>query len=72
MEVKLFMQATQNFAGFFQLVQAMPYAIEIGDVFSVSPGCDQSLAMCQDRFHNVVNFRGEPFIPGLDKLFRTA
>ena len=31
-------------------------------------GCDKSLATCRDRFDNLVNFRGEPYVPGLDKM----
>jgi len=55
----------------FQLVQPMPYLIEVGDIFQVVPGCDKSLTMCQERFNNVVNFRGEPFIPGIDRMLKT-
>jgi len=33
-------------------------------------GCDHTLEMCRDRFHNAVNFRGEPFLPGNDLLAR--
>jgi uncharacterized phage protein (TIGR02218 family) len=48
----------------------MPYAIQPGDVFTVHPGCDKRLATCRDIFANVLNFRGEPFVPGLDALGR--
>lgn len=37
-----------------------------GDGFSLTPGCDKRHATCRTRFSNVVNFRGEPFLPGLD------
>ena len=33
-------------------------------------GCDHTLATCAGRFGNVVNFRGEPFLPGNDLLTR--
>jgi len=33
-------------------------------------GCDHTLATCRDRFHNAINFRGEPFLPGNDLLTR--
>lgn len=64
-------KAEETLCGEFQLVQPMPYTIEVGSLFVVTPGCDQSLAMCQARFNNVVNFRGEPFIPGIDRLLKT-
>jgi len=33
-------------------------------------GCDGTIATCQARFGNAVNFRGEPFLPGNDLLTR--
>jgi hypothetical protein len=33
-------------------------------------GCDKSLATCATRFANMVNFRGEPYLPGIDLLTR--
>ena len=39
-----------------------------GDLFRIHPGCDKRLDTCIDRFANVLNFRGEPYIPGQDLL----
>lgn len=50
-----------------ELFLPMPYEPTAGDTFSIEPGCDKSLANCQ-RYNNVVNFRGEPFIPGMDRI----
>lgn len=63
MEVKTF-----NTGGYFQLVQPMPNTIQIGDTFQVYAGCDKTLSTCKAKFNNVVNFRGEPFVPGVDKM----
>ena len=52
------------------LWQAMPHAIEPGDTFVVTAGCDKRFATCHDRFNNVVNFRGFPHIPGNDFVVR--
>jgi uncharacterized phage protein (TIGR02218 family) len=52
------------------LFLAMPYPTQPGDGFTVHPGCDKRLATCRDVFANVLNFRGEPFVPGLDALGR--
>lgn len=60
MEVKTFLNA----GGAFALQLPMPYAVQVGDTFSVVAGCDKTLATCKDVFSNVVNFRGFPFIPG--------
>lgn len=66
MEVKDFVKST----GQIELYQAMPEAIQIGDTFTVYPGCDKSITTCRDKFNNVVNFRGEPHVPGEDQLMR--
>ena len=33
-------------------------------------GCDKSIATCAGRFGNAANFRGEPYLPGVDLLTR--
>ena len=33
-------------------------------------GCDKSIATCGSRFANAANFRGEPYLPGIDLLTR--
>ncbi|MCU4182232.1 DUF2163 domain-containing protein [Bosea sp. BH3] len=53
-------------AAVFQLWQAPPAAIEPGDAFSVTPGCDKSFATCRAKFGNGVNFRGFPHMPTTD------
>ncbi len=52
----------------FELWETMPFDIALGDTFSVTAGCDKSLATCRDRFNNVPNFRGFPYIPGNDAV----
>ena len=47
---------------------ALPVAV--GDLVELIEGCDKSLATCAARFANAVNFRGEPFLPGIDLLTR--
>ena len=42
----------------------------IGSLVEVSEGCDKSIATCAGRFANAVNFRGEPYLPGVDLLTR--
>ena len=54
--------------GRIELYLPLGYAIEPGDLFRVHPGCDKRLDTCLDRFANVLNFRGEPYIPGQDLL----
>ncbi len=42
----------------------------VGALLEVSEGCDKSIATCAGRFGNAVNFRGEPYLPGIDLLTR--
>lgn len=41
-----------------------------GALVELIEGCDKSLATCAGRFGNAANFRGEPWLPGLDLLTR--
>ena len=53
-----------------QLFKGMFFPIQVGDQFRIYAGCDKTLATCRDKFDNVINFRGEPFMPGNDAVFR--
>lgn len=44
--------------------------IAVGDRVVIREGCDKRLASCMARFGNVLNFRGEPHVPGTDVLTR--
>ncbi|MFD1381486.1 DUF2163 domain-containing protein [Fodinicurvata halophila] len=43
---------------------------DIGDRIRLTPGCDKAAATCRQRFDNLVNFRGEPSLPGSDAVLR--
>jgi uncharacterized phage protein (TIGR02218 family) len=63
MEIK----AQQTGTG-IELYLPMPYDVALGDVVQLLPGCDLSIATCNSKFSNVVNFRGEPYLPGADSM----
>ena len=67
MEVKGSTSAT----GAFELFLPMGADIQVGDTFTVSPGCDKSFATCKATYSNAVNFRGFPHVPGNDEAFKT-
>jgi uncharacterized phage protein (TIGR02218 family) len=46
----------------------LPVAPSSGDTFNIEPGCNHLVTDCETKFSNIVNFRGEPFIPGMDQL----
>jgi uncharacterized phage protein (TIGR02218 family) len=45
------------------LVSPMYLPIQAGDTYTAIPGCMKSIDVCATKFNNVVNFRGEPFVP---------
>lgn len=50
------------------LQQRTPYAFAVGDSFTAFPGCNKRYnGNCLNKFNNVINFQGEPFIPGGDE-----
>jgi uncharacterized phage protein (TIGR02218 family) len=51
---------------------AMPatFALEVGDRFAITAGCDKKIETCGKRFANVINFRGEPRIPIPERLVK--
>lgn len=51
------------------LFTPMPRPIAVGDQVRLVAGCDKTIETCHARFANVLNFRGEPHIPGNDKVF---
>ena len=42
----------------------------VGALVELIEGCDKSIATCAGRFGNALNFRGEPYLPGMDLLTR--
>jgi len=52
------------------LADPPPFAVEPGALALLTEGCDRQLATCAGRFGNVMNFRGEPYLPGTDLLTR--
>lgn len=62
MEVKTWASLT---LGLYLPLPVLPAA---GDQVRVTVGCDKSLATCRDVFANVINFQGEPHVPGIDAL----
>lgn len=48
-----------------------PNVIIPGDEFKIAPGCDKtpfSAEGCRDKWDNMINFRGEPHVPSLDRI----
>jgi uncharacterized phage protein (TIGR02218 family) len=53
-------------------VLPLPFDVAVGNTYSIVAGCDKTLQTCITKFSNALNFRGEPHVPGFDKLMETA
>lgn len=71
MEVKEYYY-NPSFGGRVVLALPMPNLIAPGDGYSLIKGCDKTIGTCFNRFNNVNNYRGEPSVPGLDRMLETA
>lgn len=40
-----------------------PYGLTVDSVIKVYPGCDHTMATCNSKFGNILNFGGTPYIP---------
>lgn len=56
--------------GVVTLGMPTPHAISPGDQYTIVAGCDKQFGTCKARWNNVVNFRGEPYVPGPDSILR--
>lgn len=54
------------------LWQTPPNAVTIGDIFTVTAGCDKRFETCRAKFANTLNFRGFPHLPGNDFIVSYA
>jgi len=50
------------------LFRPPPGPVQANDVFTITAGCAKTLTVCRTKFDNVANFRGDPFVPGIDKV----
>lgn len=59
-------------SGGFELMQAMPYEIQIGDGLNATRGCLKRFQEdCIDRYDNAINYVfAAPFMPGTKKILR--
>lgn len=53
--------------GTIQLFEPVPYPLTIGDTLTAIAGCNKSIEACKN-FNNIINYQGEPHIPGEDKF----
>ena len=69
----LSMEIKSYTVGTLTLQLQLSRGVAIGDTYELVPGCGKRFAEdCVTRFDNAVNFRGEPHLPGIDKILRVG
>ena len=53
--------------GVIQLFESLPYSLAIGNTLTAVAGCSKTIDACKS-FSNILNYQGEPHIPGEDKF----
>jgi len=55
-----------------ELQEAFPFDVAISDTATLEAGCDRRLTTCYNKFNNVINYRGEPHVPGTDTMLEVG
>lgn len=58
------------FTGEVRLFMIPPFPIEPGDAGIIYRGCAKTVAACQ-AYNNIRNYRGEPYVPGEDFIYKS-
>lgn len=53
--------------GVVQLFESLPYSVQAGNTLTAVAGCAKTIDACKS-FSNIINYQGEPHIPGEDKF----
>jgi uncharacterized phage protein (TIGR02218 family) len=48
---------------FFTFNSPLPFVPNAGDAFTAYPGCDKTQLICTNKFFNLANFEGFPYVP---------
>jgi len=54
------------------LISKLPVETQKGDECILYAGCDRKFETCCNIYNNAINFRGEPHVPGMDEIHKTA
>lgn len=61
------MSVKQHKGGVLTLTKPFLFPLKEGDSFQVVAGCDHTYASCQQKFNNIANFGGMPWIPNYER-----
>ncbi|MET4238627.1 DUF2163 domain-containing protein [Bradyrhizobium sp. RT10b] len=64
--LQMMVRASFLAGGEMDLMAPLPFTINVGDTLTAYPGCDKQFATCAQKFNNLPNFGGFPFIPAVE------
>ena len=62
------MEVKSYVPGQWTLQLPMPYRMVAGDTYTLIAGCNKQIGTCHTKFSNHLNFGGDPYVPGQDKV----
>jgi uncharacterized phage protein (TIGR02218 family) len=66
-------EVKRNDVGWVELHLPMPLPVQVGDAFNATQGClKRPMEDCKARYNNIINFRGEPYLPGTNRMVKGA
>ena len=63
--LKIGIRKLERAEGKIMLILPAPYPIVCGDCYKIYAGCNKRFDTCANTYDNVINFRGEPYVPGV-------
>jgi len=69
-DIKLAPYAPVGGGGTFRLQTPMSRIIPAGTTYTAIRGCDRTWQTCKGTYNNLINFRGFPFVPGIEKAYK--
>lgn len=61
-------EVKDNDSGLVTLQLPLSYTVSAGDEFVITQGCRNIKEDCFEKFNNMINFRGEPFVPNASEM----
>ncbi len=60
---------TNHEAAQIKVLPPFPFDPEVDEGLTIAPGCNHNLADCENKFNNLGNYGGFPYIPNQDQVF---
>lgn len=64
--LRMLVRSSVQASGLLSLIAPMPYTVANGDTVTLYPGCDKTVATCQNKFNNKINYGGFKLIPAAE------